>query len=93
VTAPPTPQSWGEQAPPAPRSGGAEQGAGSLAPAEVAAIAADLARAAARLVETADALVTAPAAARPALRATLYRWQTVLALGAQRLTQAGDDRA
>jgi hypothetical protein len=59
----------------------------------MAAIAADLARAAVRLVETADALVTAPAAARPALRATLYRWQTVLALGAQRLAQADAERA
>jgi len=65
----------------------------ALTPAEVAAIAADLARAAERLVETADALVTAPAGARPALRATLYRWQTVLALGAQRLAQAADERA
>jgi hypothetical protein len=66
---------------------------GALPPDELAAIVADLARAATHLVETADALVTAPAAARPALRATLHRWQTVLALGAQRLAQAPDDRA
>jgi hypothetical protein len=66
---------------------------GALAPAEAAAIAADLARAAVRLVETADELVTASAARRPTLRATLYRWQTVLALGAQRLAQPNDDRA
>ena len=48
-------------------------------------MATDLARAAVRLVATADELVTAPAEARPALRATLYRWQTVLALGARHL--------
>lgn len=40
---------------------------------------------------TADVLVTAPAAERPALRATLYRWQTVLALGARRLAQVRED--
>ena len=48
-------------------------------------MATDLACVAARLVATADELVTAPAEARPALRATLYRWQTVLALGARHL--------
>ncbi len=56
-------------------------------------MAADLARAATCLVETADALVAAPPAARPRLRAALNRWQTVLALGAQRLAQARDDPA
>ncbi|HEY7061896.1 MAG TPA: hypothetical protein VII06_10470 [Chloroflexota bacterium] len=60
-------------------------------PAELAAVAADLARAATCLVETADALVAAPPAARPRLRAALNRWQTVLTLGAQRLAQARDD--
>ena len=64
-----------------------EQGA-APEPAEVALVVTDLARTAERLVATADALVTAPAEARPALRATLYRWQTVLALGARRLAQA-----
>jgi hypothetical protein len=59
----------------------------------MAAVATDLARAAARLVATADEWVTAPAEARPALRATLYRWQTVLALGARRLAQASGERA
>jgi hypothetical protein len=66
---------------------------GSLPPDELAAIVADLVRAATHLVETADELVTAPAAERPALRATLHRWQTVLTLGAQRLAQAPGDRA
>ena len=71
---------------------GKGDGGVGLPPAEVAAVAADLARAATRLVATADELVTAPAEARPALRATLYRWQTVLALGARRLAQAGRQR-
>jgi hypothetical protein len=56
---------------------------------ELAAIAADLAQAAEQLAETADALVAAPAAERPALRATLHRWQTLLRLGARRLAQVG----
>ena len=66
---------------------------GSLPPDELAAIVDDLVRAATHLVETADELVTAPAAARPALRATLHRWQTVLTLGAQRLDQPPGKRA
>jgi hypothetical protein len=56
-------------------------------------VAVDLARAATRLVVTADELVTASAEARPALRATLYRWQTVLALGARRLMGSAPDPA
>ena len=63
--------------------------AGGPGPEEVVAVATDLAHAAAQLVATADALVTAPPEARPTLRATLYRWQTVLALGARRLAQLG----
>ncbi len=61
-------------------------------PEEVVAVATDLAQAAAQLVAAADALVTAPPEARPTLRATLYRWQTVLALGARRLAQVGAGR-
>ena len=49
----------------------------------------DVGRAAERLVRLADELVTAPPAARPALRERLYRWQRILALGARRLAQAG----
>ena len=48
----------------------------------------DVGRAAERLVRLADELVTAPPAARPALRERLYRWQRILALGARRLMQA-----
>jgi hypothetical protein len=53
-------------------------------------VAVDVGRAAEQLVTLADALVTAPPAARPALRERLYRWQRVLALGAGRLAQAGE---
>jgi hypothetical protein len=51
-------------------------------------VARDVGRAAERLVRLADELVTAPPAARPALRERLYRWQRILALGARRLAQA-----
>ncbi len=67
--------------------------AAALAPGELTAagelreLAADLARAAACLVAAADEWVTAPAEARPALRARLHRWQTVLALGARCLSR------
>ncbi|MBX5493240.1 MAG: hypothetical protein IRZ14_18980 [Chloroflexi bacterium] len=60
----------------------------ALTPEELVDIAADLARAAVQLAETADALVEAPTAERPALRATLHRWQTLLRLGARRLAHA-----
>jgi hypothetical protein len=51
-----------------------------------------MAQSAARLVATADELVSAPAETRPALRATLYRWQTVLALGARTLALRREPR-
>jgi hypothetical protein len=57
------------------------------APEEVARVARDLARAAERLAAVADEWVTAPAAARPALREQLSRWQTILALGARWLAR------
>ena len=60
----------------------------STAPAadELTSVAIDLARAAVQLAATADALVEAPPERRAALRAALHRWQTLLRLGAQRLT-------
>lgn len=53
-------------------------------------VAVEVERAAERLVALADALVTAPPEARPALRERLYRWQRVLALGARRLAHAAE---
>ncbi len=61
-------------------------------PDELAAVAVEVGRAAEQLVVLADALVTAPPEARPALRERLYRWQRVLALGARRLAHAAPDR-
>ena len=97
--APPTLGGWRGASPvraSPPGLGGIEGGpspGGPLPRAEVEAVAVDLARAATRLVVTADELVTASAEARPALRATLYRWQTVLALGARRLMGSAPDTA